>query len=485
MKIIQIAAFSLKEAIKDFAKNDEFYKRYKTADDFYGKCDGISNDLYAFFKNKNVKAEIISGIGYLKDVSNNAAKEAKNNEPEFLIHTVVRVGNKVIDLTGKQFGQNSIRILPFSIFKKEWKKLKKGPYWKTSTVLGVASKGYGKIGKGNNTLYINTPGTKAQVTYVIVKSFGGYFVLSTKRKAKGLHYDITLVNNTYNSLRKDALSTIRNLVNIAREYGLLKYFKEGLSPKEFTKLLLTKESFNLKTFNEWFPDLEQVEKEAEEKVYKFKVTYDDSIKETEKEKIVDFILKGSKYLEKFGLSNILYGKVFVVDKLSGNRIAVYDRTSDMVKISRRAAKKYNQDMGRNFVHELGHRLWTKKRVRETLVNSMYRQAKYGLIEKDLQIGDVFENRDGKKVEILDTTKDRGYTYYLTQTEDDKAQRRTLSGAFKYMKKIKGKPMTDPNLWRPSAYAMAKNEEEYFCEMLANGLIYNNKLYKDFLKKVIT
>jgi len=482
---LQIAAINLQDLIKEFIKEDKFYKYYKSANDFYGKCDGIANDFYSFLTNKGLKnTSIITGIGYLKDLSKEAAEYAKKQELEFLTHVVVRVGNKVVDLTGKQFGENSVRIVPFSTFKKEWTKIKKGPYWKISTVIeGIASRGYVTIGKGNNTLYVNTPSIKKEVTFVIVKSFNSYFVLSTKRKARGNGFDITLVNNTYESYHKDALSTIRYLAVLAGQHDLLKYFKENLSPKEFTKLLLTKEDFYLETFNKWFPDLKQVEEEEEESIYKFKVIYDDAIKPAEKDKIIDFIHKGSSYLEKFGLSGLLYGKVFVVDKLKGNRIAAYNRTSDIVKVSRRAAKKYNPDMGRNFIHELGHRLWTKKNVKEGAVNSLYRQAKYGLIEEDLKIGDVFEDKQSRKVEIKDIRKERGFTYYDILV--DGKEQHTPSGAFKYMKKIKGKPMTDPELWRPSPYAMAKNSEEYFCEMLAYGLVDNNKLYKDFIKKVIT
>lgn len=129
-------AVKLQDFIKEFVKDDEFYKYYKTANDFYGKCDGIANSFYTFLINKDLKnASIITGIGYLKDLPDNAADKAKENEPEFLTHVVVRVGNKVVDLTGKQFGEKNIRIIPFSTFKKEWKKIKKGPYWKINKYL--------------------------------------------------------------------------------------------------------------------------------------------------------------------------------------------------------------------------------------------------------------------------------------------------------------------------------------------------------------
>ena len=362
--------------------------------------------------------------------------------------------------------------------------LKKREYKFLKKVIGVASRGYVKIGTGDNTIYVNTPGSRAQITYAIVKNSNKYYVLSTKKKAKGKNFDITLVDDAYNSFNKNALATIKYLAKTAEEHDLLKYFKENLSPKEFTKLLLTKESFHLNNFNEWFPDLKKVEEEEEEDVYNFKVTFDDSVKGIAKDKVYEFIRKASSYLKKFGLSKILYGKVFVVDKLPGNYIAVYDSNSDMVKVSRRAAKKYNDDMGRNFVHELGHRLWRKGYVDIGKATDMYKQVKYGMFRDDVKEGDVFKDKyEDRKIEVVEKKGKGSYGWCDVKVNDSDILQQMGIGAFKYMDKIKGKPMRDTQVWIPSLYSK-KNEEEWFCELLGFGLVANNKMYKDFLKGMV-
>ena len=128
--VLKVACVSIKSLIEDFIKEDAFYKYLQTPDDFYGKCDGVSNDFYNYLSNKGIKASIIHGVGYFKTLDKNAAKNALKIDPKYLTHVVVQVGNTIVDLTGKQFGYTPISIKPFSSFKKEWKTIKKGPYWK-------------------------------------------------------------------------------------------------------------------------------------------------------------------------------------------------------------------------------------------------------------------------------------------------------------------------------------------------------------------
>lgn len=394
-------------------------------------------------------------------------KKLYTKNPKFAIQIAKILGYRIIK-------KNNINKLIAEL-------LSKKKYYLLKKIIGIAAKGYAKIGTGKNALYINTLSSKSGVSFVIIKSFNTYFVLSVKR-----HYsfDITFIANTYDNYNKDALKTIRALASIAKQHNILKYFKENLSQKEFTKLLLTKESFSLDKFIEWFPDLKKVEEKEEEKVYDFNVVFDDSIKDIDRGKIYRFIKKASSYIKKFGLSKILYGKVFIVDKLPGSYVAIYHYNNDMIKISRRAAKKYDNIMGRNFIHELGHRLWRKGYINKNKVNDMYKQIKYGMFRESVEEGDIFKDRKGNKIEVVEKKEKGNFTWFKVRINDSKSLQDKGIGAFKYMEKVKGKENVDTEEWIPSDYSIKKNEEEWFCEIFAFGLIDNNKMYKDFIKKVI-
>jgi len=360
--------------------------------------------------------------------------------------------------------------------------LKKEEYDFLKKIIGVAARGYTQVGKGKETLYVNTPNRKSGVAFIITKTGDKYHVLSLKRHPG---FNITYIANKYDDYNKDALKTIEALFSLAKDHKLVKYFKENLNPKEFTKLLLTKEAFHLDRFNEWFPNLKEIEEKEEESVENFKVVFDDAVKGIAKEKVYEFITKASSYLKKFGLSKILHGKVFVVDKLPGNYIAVYEGNSDVIKVSRRAAKKYSDDMGRNFIHELGHRLWRKGHVNEGKVEDVYKQVKYGMFRDDVKEGDVFRDKyDDRKIEVVKKINKGSYGWCEVKVNDSEKLQQVGIGAFKYMDKIKGTPMRDTQMWIPSPYSIKKNEEEWFCELLAFGLVDNNQIYKNFLKEVI-
>jgi hypothetical protein len=52
------------------------------------------------------------------------------NIPQFISHVVLKYKNKVVDLTGMQFGFDKVRIMPLSEFKKHFSKIKPFEAWK-------------------------------------------------------------------------------------------------------------------------------------------------------------------------------------------------------------------------------------------------------------------------------------------------------------------------------------------------------------------
>lgn len=346
-----------------------------------------------------------------------------------------------------------------------------------------AKRYYTEIGKGNNTVYINMRSKKEFTAYVIVKSYGAYSVLSIKEIPRATSFNLTHVADRFKDFHEKALPTIKALHVDAKDMGIEKYFKEDLTPEQFTNLLLLKENFSVKLFNRWFPDLKEVEEKDQKKVFNFDVKYDGTVKDVSKQDIKSFIEKASKIVTRFGLPHILYGKVLIVNDLPGIKIAVYDKNMDLIKISRKAVLKYTPEMGRNFIHELGHRLWAKGLVDTEAVKDMYRQASTGHMESSVEAGDVFKNAKGQTVEVLkkEEPAGRGPTLFIIRVEGYKNLQKVPSGYFTRLKKMKGVQPIDPKQWIPSDYSL-KNAEEWFCEILAYGL--DHDIYKDFLRKVI-
>ncbi len=121
------ATLNLNKDVKEFISKNEFYKYYKTPEDFQGTCDGVSSDLYKFLLDKGYDVELIEGMGTKFDLPEN---HPNVNIPQYVTHVVLKTQNKVVDLTGMQFGFDKVRIIPFSQFKKQFKKIKPFEAWK-------------------------------------------------------------------------------------------------------------------------------------------------------------------------------------------------------------------------------------------------------------------------------------------------------------------------------------------------------------------
>ena len=118
---------NLKADVNQFMEEDDFYKHYKSSEDFRGTCDGVSSDLYKFLLAKghdNIK--LIEGVGVKFDLP---ADHPNINIPHYVSHVVLQAGNKVVDLTGMQFEFEKVRIIPLSQFKKQWVKIKPFKAW--------------------------------------------------------------------------------------------------------------------------------------------------------------------------------------------------------------------------------------------------------------------------------------------------------------------------------------------------------------------
>lgn len=112
---------NLTKDVNYFTKNDPYYKYSKTPEDFRGSCDGISTDLFYYLKDKGYEVELIQGNGAKFDMPDD---HPYKDIPQHIVHVVVKVKDKIIDLTGMQFEFKKIRIISLVQFKKEFKTIK-------------------------------------------------------------------------------------------------------------------------------------------------------------------------------------------------------------------------------------------------------------------------------------------------------------------------------------------------------------------------
>ncbi len=128
-KIRKIISDGMEFYIDYFKKEDhitQLIKSFDNPNDLKGFCDTISEKFANKLLEQGIKnVSLIEGVGLKQGLDKNAADAWNEYEPKYLSHVVVRVGNKIIDLTGKQFGDKySKNIIPLSEFKSYWNKVR-------------------------------------------------------------------------------------------------------------------------------------------------------------------------------------------------------------------------------------------------------------------------------------------------------------------------------------------------------------------------
>lgn len=276
---------------------------------------------------------------------------------------------------------------------------------------------------------------------------------------------------------------VRVLSEMARKYDILKYYR-SFTASEFIPHMLNKEGINASTLYTWFPDLKEKEVEHHKQMGNFTVITGDSVSEKEVENVEDLIQTGSQLLSDFGLGEILYGKIYILASM-GRVLANYTSSDDTIRISNRSRR--SETATKTFIHELGHRLYAKKlttNAKVAIAKKFADEVQYiSLLPK---IGDEFQDVHGVKYKVITIKPGSLYstkTYYV-MTRDDKpgSMFRVDSKYFVGMKRTKGEPH-DSSAWVPSNYSK-KNEQEWFCEILAWGLVDRNSLWLDFVRSLL-
>ena len=111
----------LKSMTPELSKAEFGEPSFKVLCEEPGNCAMISEHLAGWLRDQHVSAKTFSGY-FAKDPKwcKTAKVQAGSDEDA---HTVVRVGNEVVDLTARQFDLKLPfpRIIPLSQFKSEWK----------------------------------------------------------------------------------------------------------------------------------------------------------------------------------------------------------------------------------------------------------------------------------------------------------------------------------------------------------------------------
>jgi len=368
------------------------------------------------------------------------------------------------------------------------KLLKKGRKDLVKKIQALAGNYYNFVKVGNTNVVATFPSRSSSsgASLIIVEDGNKYHIIGLKRnkdiRMAAVH--LALLKN-----RGNVSKAVILLVDEIENKKLLKYYKD-LSPKNAANHLILKESFDPTYLGKYFPDLVKYIKDDDEisdtvhKIGKFKVRYESKLKDSEIKNIVDFILTGSKIIKNAGLEKTLYGKVLIVDKLTGKRVADYSVNDDYIRIARSAKK--NRNMLGSFIHELGHRLLEKGYVdtsdlQKDFTEKVIKPKSKMVIDR----GDVFQSKKGEKYTIIQPKYSGRRMMYIFEIDGKEGQYKASEDYFTVLKKLEGKDMDkgDSLNWIPTAYS-TKNHEEWFCELLKYALTENNKEYWNYIKNVL-
>ncbi len=134
----RMAKVNLPALVAEFLKSPAgSYPDPMSCSDTKGRCDGVATRLCEFLAERGVPCEVWEGTGLIPPLGKDAHKEwleFAGDQQKFLFHVVARVGNKVVDLTGAQYGAAFATpyIKPFSVFKAQWKKVRRSPMSKSA-----------------------------------------------------------------------------------------------------------------------------------------------------------------------------------------------------------------------------------------------------------------------------------------------------------------------------------------------------------------
>ena len=127
-RIIVEGALNLDKLAKEFLSTEKYFNPALPSDT-KGRCDGIATRMQKWLELRGIKSKIVQATGFIPPLGADAHPDwlgFSGKDQKFLGHVVVRIGDKVIDLTSSQFGKKYEKpyVMSMAEFRKRWKKIK-------------------------------------------------------------------------------------------------------------------------------------------------------------------------------------------------------------------------------------------------------------------------------------------------------------------------------------------------------------------------
>jgi len=128
VRLIVEGAPNLNKLVAEYLSNEKYWNPSSPLDT-KGKCDGVATRMQDWLESRGIKSKIVQATGFVPPLGEDAHPDwlgFAGKDQRFLGHVVVRIGNKVIDLTSSQFGKMYEKpyVMTIGDFKKRWKKIK-------------------------------------------------------------------------------------------------------------------------------------------------------------------------------------------------------------------------------------------------------------------------------------------------------------------------------------------------------------------------
>jgi len=283
------------------------------------------------------------------------------------------------------------------------------------------------------------------------------------------------------ALREKAVGTsplhcMKSLERTAKFLNICQYSLHTSSPDLFVAKLL-QEAIHRAYLQKWYPSLAVSLKRVGdvEKIDNFKVIFETEISPEDRQRLRNLIQKSAQLLRAADLECLIYGTINIVKELPGKRVADYLVSEDMVRIATEERQATTELI--DIVHELLHRYYKKFPLDKKLIRMLHAQVQQDILRDMPSPGDIFLNKDGGQLVVKQCTKQ-----FCIFMKDNKRWKCPIWYLL-CLQKIKGKQLSKyPNIWVPSLRSM-KDAEEWFCEVVARGVIQDIPEIKSFLHYV--
>jgi hypothetical protein len=185
-----------------------------------------------------------------------------------------------------------------------------------------------------------------------------------------------------------------------------------------------------------------------------------------------------RFLSSKGFGALAYGDVMAANTLKGRRMAEYYPSGDSIRV-RFGKASASRDHVRDFLHEIGHRNWSRKLSsnQKLAIHEKFGQQSRG--RSDLNIGDTIEDSGGEVMEIVDRKYSPRGSSWIGKLIESPSDEKGIGLKYKIPDRFVGiewikkgdSGNSERKAYFPTAYATT-NAEEFFSELFADWIMGN-------------